>query len=123
MKTPVKMRSRGPLPEPEHLEFHLNDDLLNEIDLAKAEYLRLCDNIDILCEVFTGYGKGFMKQVRVHPEAYLQLALQLAYYRLHNKPAPYVTTNGRSTREFLPRANGNMPVMYVRDDGLCEVNG
>ncbi|EEC05636.1 carnitine O-acyltransferase, putative [Ixodes scapularis] len=44
-----------------------------------------CDNIDILCEVFTGYGKGFMKPVRVHPEAYLQLALQLAYYRLHNK--------------------------------------
>lgn len=89
---------RGPLPEPEHLEFHLNDDLLNEIDLAKVEYLRLCDNIDILCEVFTGYGKGFMKPVRVHPEAYLQLALQLAYYRLHNKPAPTYTT--ASTREF-----------------------
>lgn len=29
----------------------------------------------------TAYGKGFMKKCRVSPDAYIQMALQLAYYR------------------------------------------
>lgn len=31
--------------------------------------------------MFTDYGKGFMKKCRLSPDAYVQLALQLAYYR------------------------------------------
>jgi len=27
------------------------------------------------------YGKGFMKKCRISPDAYIQMALQLAYYR------------------------------------------
>lgn len=34
---------------------------------------------------FQGYGKDFMKQVKIHPDAFIQAAIQLTYYRLHDK--------------------------------------
>lgn len=86
------------LPLPEHLDFHLNDYLRSEIGLAKEGYQNLCDNVVTFCDVFHGYGKSFMKPIRIHPEAYLQIALQLAYYKMHKKPAPTYTT--ASTRQF-----------------------
>ncbi|XP_064456216.1 peroxisomal carnitine O-octanoyltransferase-like isoform X2 [Ornithodoros turicata] len=87
-----------PQPLPKNLKFHLNEHLYSEINYARQHYQKLCDNIDLFCEVFEGYGKSFMKPIRIHPEAYLQIALQLAYYKLHNRPAPTYTT--ASTRQF-----------------------
>lgn len=89
---------RAALPEPEELQFQLNQTLVSEMERVKMEYYALCDNLDVVCDVFTGYGKGFMKPVRIHPEAFLQVAIQLGYYKLHRKPAAtYVTA---STRAF-----------------------
>lgn len=31
------------------------------------------------------FGKGFMKQCKVSPDAFIQMAFQLAYYRLYRK--------------------------------------
>ena len=42
-------------------------------------------NIDLVISEFTNYGKAFIKTARVSPDAYIQTAFQLAYYRLHNK--------------------------------------
>lgn len=35
--------------------------------------------------VFQDYGKGFMKKCKVSPDAYLQMALQLTYYRVRSQ--------------------------------------
>ena len=35
--------------------------------------------------VFTEYGKDFMKKARVSPDAYIQMALQMAYYKDQGK--------------------------------------
>lgn len=89
---------RAALPMPEELQFHLDHTLESEMERVKSEYHALCDNLEVVCDVFTGYGKGFMKPVRIHPEAFLQVAIQLGYYKLHRKPgATYVTA---STRGF-----------------------
>ena len=29
------------------------------------------------------YGKGFMKKQRISPDGYIQMCMQLAYYRMH----------------------------------------
>jgi hypothetical protein len=34
--------------------------------------------------MFDDYGKGFIKRCNVSPDAYVQMALQLAYYRVGN---------------------------------------
>ncbi|VEN58242.1 unnamed protein product [Callosobruchus maculatus] len=47
---------------------------------------------------FTGYGKEFIKSCKVSPDVYIQLALQLAYYRLYGKLT--ATYESASTRRF-----------------------
>lgn len=42
---------------------------------------RLVKNLDMNVHRFYGYGKEFIKKLKMSPDAYIQVALQLAYYR------------------------------------------
>lgn len=33
--------------------------------------------------VWTDYGKGFIKKLKISPDAFLQMALQMTYHRVH----------------------------------------
>lgn len=87
------------------IDFDLDEVLRNEIELARAQHRRNCDRIRVLCKSFDGYGKKFLKPLRLHPEAVIQVALQVAYERvrqqrpdLHTSPATCYCT--ASTRQF-----------------------
>jgi len=41
----------------------------------------LLEDLDLYVYRFSNYGKDFIKSCKVSPDAYIQLALQLAYYR------------------------------------------
>lgn len=43
---------------------------------------KLLNDVDLRIYVHDNYGKGFMKQCRLSPDAYIQMAMQLAYYRV-----------------------------------------
>lgn len=43
--------------------------------------LRLVKNLDMNVHKFHDYGKEFIKKQKMSPDAYIQVALQLAYYR------------------------------------------
>lgn len=42
-------------------------------------------SVTIISEAFTGFGKNHLKALKVHPDAFIQMALQLTYYKLHGK--------------------------------------
>ena len=42
----------------------------------------LLNDVDLHILTHDAYGKGFMKKCRTSPDAYIQMALQLAYYRV-----------------------------------------
>lgn len=42
----------------------------------------LLNDVDLRIYVHGAYGKGFMKECRVSPDAFIQMALQLAYFRV-----------------------------------------
>lgn len=44
-------------------------------------YLRVVKNLDMNVHKFYDYGKEFIKKQKMSPDAYIQVALQLAYYR------------------------------------------
>ncbi|CAI5759655.1 unnamed protein product [Candida verbasci] len=46
-----------------------------------------------------GYGKGLIKKFKVSPDAYVQMLMQLAYYKLTGKVRP--TYESAATRKFL----------------------
>ena len=41
----------------------------------------MVEDLDFFVYRFPGYGKEFIKSVKCSPDAYIQLALQLAYFR------------------------------------------
>ena len=46
-----------------------------------SHLLRLVRNLDMNVQKFFDYGKEFIKKQKMSPDAYIQVALQLAHYR------------------------------------------
>ncbi|XP_054166845.1 peroxisomal carnitine O-octanoyltransferase-like [Oppia nitens] len=91
-------KTKRTLPEPLLLEFKIDDKIVNEIEIAKYAHRQMCDSIEITYKVFTEYGRSVSAKHQIHPEAYIQVAVQLAYYRIHGKAAPTYCT--ATTRKF-----------------------
>uniref|UniRef100_A0A023GNS8 carnitine O-palmitoyltransferase n=1 Tax=Amblyomma triste TaxID=251400 RepID=A0A023GNS8_AMBTT len=69
------------LPAPIRLRWDLTEDLIEKIEESLLAAQALLEDVDLHLLTHTSYGKGFMKKCRCSPDAYLQMALQLAYYR------------------------------------------
>ncbi|EPY75345.1 hypothetical protein CB1_001687002 [Camelus ferus] len=74
------------IPLPEELVFTVDEKVLNDINQAKAQYLKQASDLQIVVYAFTPFGKKLTKKVMLHPDTFVQLALHLAYYRLHGRP-------------------------------------
>ena len=53
------------------------------IEKSLAQATKLYNDVDLHVYVQSAYGKGFMKKCKLSPDAYIQMALQLAHYRVH----------------------------------------
>ncbi|XP_046391874.1 choline O-acetyltransferase-like isoform X3 [Ischnura elegans] len=84
---------------PQRLQWIIEEDVRRSIKLAAQNIDRAIEDLDFYVFRFTDYGKEFIKSCRVSPDAYIQLALQLAYYRLHD--CLTATYESASTRRFL----------------------
>uniref|UniRef100_A0A1I8NSM7 carnitine O-palmitoyltransferase n=1 Tax=Stomoxys calcitrans TaxID=35570 RepID=A0A1I8NSM7_STOCA len=67
-------------PSPTRLSWKL-EPCLTQIEEATLDANKLINDIDLRILVHNQYGKGFMKKCRLSPDAFIQMALQLAYYR------------------------------------------
>ncbi|XP_045458600.1 carnitine O-palmitoyltransferase 1, muscle isoform [Melitaea cinxia] len=68
-------------PAPARLRWELSAPLRAAVERSHAEAQALLRDVDLRILMFAAYGKGFMKACRVSPDAYIQMALQLAYFR------------------------------------------
>lgn len=83
-------------PKPERLDFHLDEKISTAIDSAMIHYRKNSEDVAATVSYFTDFGKAILRDHRFHPEAFVQVAIQLAYYRMHGKPAPtYVSATTR----------------------------
>ncbi|XP_037713136.1 carnitine O-palmitoyltransferase 1, liver isoform isoform X1 [Drosophila subpulchrella] len=67
-------------PTPTRLTWDLKP-CLPQIEEATIDVTKLINEVNLRILVHQEYGKGFMKKCRISPDAYIQMALQLAYYR------------------------------------------
>lgn len=86
------------LPPPEELLFTVDEKIRGDISLAKQRYLESTQDLQLVCYAFTAFGKATIKQTKLHPDTFVQLALQWAYYRLNRKPGCCYET--AMTRKF-----------------------
>ena len=94
--------------------------------VAKKDFIQLVDDHEIQVESFQGYGSTFIKKVGFSPDAYIQMAIQLATYRLFRKQeATYESTqvrqflHGRTevTRSVSPASHAFIDIMGLRPVG------
>nr|XP_057903598.1 carnitine O-acetyltransferase b [Doryrhamphus excisus] len=77
-----------PLPMPKKLYFHIDRDIKRDIEHAKQNLDILINDLDVNVFNFKKFGKDLPKQHNLSPNSFIQVALQLAYYRVHNEVCP-----------------------------------
>ncbi|XP_043923448.1 peroxisomal carnitine O-octanoyltransferase isoform X1 [Protopterus annectens] len=86
------------IPWPEELIFTLDEKLLDDIENAKQQYYEKASDLQLVSYAITSIGKAYIKKLRLHPDTFVQLALQLAFFRLHGRPGCCYET--ATTRRF-----------------------
>ncbi|RIA89411.1 acyltransferase ChoActase/COT/CPT [Glomus cerebriforme] len=88
-----------PLSAPQHLKWVTNSSLETTIEKAQSNIQAAIDNVDSVLLHYNEYGSNWLKSVKISPDAFVQMGLQLAYHRQYGKPCP--TYESASTRGFL----------------------
>ncbi|XP_075434747.1 carnitine O-acetyltransferase isoform X2 [Ascaphus truei] len=86
------------LPMPKKLRFNITPEIKNDIEKAKQNLNIMVHDLDIKVFVFDGFGKDFPKKEQLSPDAFIQVALQLAYYRMYGQAC--ATYESASLRMF-----------------------
>ncbi|XP_012627644.1 carnitine O-acetyltransferase isoform X2 [Microcebus murinus] len=98
-KKPELVRSpMVPLPMPKKLRFNITPEIKNDIEKAKQNLSIMIQDLDITVMVFHHFGKDFPKSEKLSPDAFIQMALQLAYYRIYKQAC--ATYESASLRMF-----------------------
>jgi carnitine O-palmitoyltransferase 1 len=68
----------------ERLKWELDDTVQLKIGQSLQIAQELIDNVEMSLLVWTEYGKGFIKRLKISPDAFLQMTLQLTYFRVNH---------------------------------------
>ncbi|KAI2635393.1 acyltransferase ChoActase/COT/CPT [Xylaria nigripes] len=89
---------RSNLPDPVALKFEVTPGVQTEIDRATKDFGALIAQHELAVQAYQGYGKGLIKKFKCSPDAYVQMIIQLAYYKMYGKNRP--TYESAATRRF-----------------------
>lgn len=93
------------IPEPE---------MLSEISRCHETYLKSKADLDLFALAFRDFGKGRIKKCGVSPDAFIQMAIQLANYRDQGK---FVLTYEPASARFF--ANSRTETLRTVNDDSC----
>ncbi|XP_077206675.1 choline O-acetyltransferase [Paroedura picta] len=94
----VRADSVSELPAPRRLRWKCSPEIQTHLASAAEKLQRSVKNLDFVVYKFENYGKEFIKKQKMSPDAYIQVALQLAFYRLYGRLVP--TYESASIRRF-----------------------
>lgn len=84
---------------PVHLKFNVTPPVKNAIVAAKENFKFEIDNHDLKVLHYNKYGKNQIKQFKVSPDAFIQMVIQLGFYKLNKYVWP--TYEAASTRKYF----------------------
>ncbi|KAJ3323237.1 Carnitine O-acetyltransferase mitochondrial [Boothiomyces sp. JEL0866] len=83
---------------PKKLNFDLNPSIYRYIQNAGKQFDAVVEKHDLEVVTFQGYGKNLIKKLGVSPDAYAQMAIQLAYYKMYG--VSRATYESAGTRKY-----------------------
>ncbi|KAI5298602.1 Carnitine O-acetyltransferase mitochondrial [Ascosphaera atra] len=89
---------RANLPEPTALPLEITDAVAKDILAAEQQFAGQINQHELRVQAFQAYGKGLIKKFKCSPDAYVQMMLQLAYFKMYGKNRP--TYESASTRRY-----------------------
>ncbi|XP_016889647.1 choline O-acetyltransferase b [Cynoglossus semilaevis] len=87
-ESPSKMATASSvreLPAPRRLPWKCNPQIQGFLAASGERLQRLVNNLDMDVYKFEAYGKEFIKKQRMSPDAFIQVALQLAFYKCRGR--------------------------------------
>ena len=93
--SPLPSTSLAP---PKEIALTANDAVLADVQEAVTNFDKLVTSHDLRVLHYDVYGKNFIKQFKVSPDAWAQLVKQLAFYKFKGRPG--VTYESAQTRKF-----------------------
>uniref|UniRef100_A0A8B9LFC0 Carnitine O-acetyltransferase n=1 Tax=Astyanax mexicanus TaxID=7994 RepID=A0A8B9LFC0_ASTMX len=97
-KTEMVRAPMIPLPMPLKLRFNITPEVKKDIEKAKQNMNIMVHDLDVRVLNFSHYGRKYLKSCKMNTDAFIQMALQLAYYRIYNMCCP--TYESASLRMF-----------------------
>ncbi|XP_066477485.1 choline O-acetyltransferase [Tiliqua scincoides] len=94
----VRADSVSELPAPRRLRWKCSPETQGHLASSAEKLQGVVKNLDFIVHKFENYGKEFIKNQKMSPDAYIQVALQLAFYRLYGRLVP--TYESASIRRF-----------------------
>jgi carnitine O-acetyltransferase len=89
---------RSNLPDPKPIKFEITPKIQSEIDRAVTDFNNVIGQHQLAVQAYQAYGKGLIKKFKCSPDAYVQMIIQLAYYKMYGKNRP--TYESAATRRF-----------------------
>ncbi|OZJ04997.1 hypothetical protein BZG36_02111 [Bifiguratus adelaidae] len=89
---------RSSLEQPQKLDFEINDTLKDAIKSAEQSFEDLIGKHDLRVLAYNAYGKQLIKKFKTSPDAYAQMVIQLAYYKMFGVSRP--TYESGQTRKY-----------------------
>ncbi|KAI1147827.1 acyltransferase ChoActase/COT/CPT [Nemania diffusa] len=89
---------RSNLPDPVAVNFEITPEVQGEIDRATKDFAAVIGQQELAVQAYQGYGKGLIKKFKCSPDAFVQMIIQLAYYKMYGKNRP--TYESAATRRF-----------------------
>lgn len=83
-KTDMLRSPMVPLAMPQKLRFNITPEVKRDIEKAKQNMNMMVDDLDVKVLMFSHFGRNVPKQHKLSPDGFIQLALQLAYFRMYS---------------------------------------
>uniref|UniRef100_A0A8D0G1G8 Carnitine O-palmitoyltransferase 1, muscle isoform n=1 Tax=Sphenodon punctatus TaxID=8508 RepID=A0A8D0G1G8_SPHPU len=77
------------LAPPQRLKWDIPEECRSVINASYQLARELADDVDFCCFQFIDFGKGLIKRCRTSPDAFIQISLQLAHFRVRRPAACY----------------------------------
>jgi len=86
------------LEAPKKLNFAFNTAVHKAIEVSEKNFDELIGKHGLHVQNYEGYGKGLIKKFKCSPDAYVQMIIQLAYFKMHGVSNP--TYESAQVRKF-----------------------